>query len=95
MDYRNASKSIRDDEIFERHMFIDDMCDNEIFNMVVGNENNRGYGGRLINDERTRHQQGVELRDKLRQSLANHNMHRRSKVDLQEYDSYNHVQLVN
>ena len=68
---------------------------NGIFDMVVGNENNRGDGGIPSNDERTRLQQGVELRDKLRQPLTNQNMHRRTTCDAWEYDSSNNVQMDN
>ena len=74
MDYRNIVINAIDDDIVKRGIFIDDMCDNGIFNMVVGNDNNRGDGGRPSNDECIRRMNGCELRDKLKQALLNHNI---------------------
>ena len=95
VDNINCSKSNSGDDTFERSMFIDDMCDNDIFNIIVGNDNNRGDGWRPRNDERTRRHHGLELRYKLKQSLANHNMQRKTKGDAWQYGSSNHVQMVN
>ena len=95
VDFRNTGNIENDDVMIERNVFIDDMCDNGIFNMVVGNDNNRGDGGRPCNDERIRHMNGIELREKLKISLANHNMHQRIKADAWQFDNSNHVELIN
>ena len=75
----------------ERERFVDDMCDNAIFNMVITNDSNRGEGGRPNNEEKLRRMNGVKLRDELKNALVNLNMHRRRKKDNWNYDSANHI----
>ena len=95
VDFRNTGTIENNDERIERNVFIDDMCDNGIFNMVVGNDNSRGEGGRPSNDERIRRTNGLELREKLKISLENHDMHRKTKADAWQYDNSNHIELIN
>ena len=96
VDYRNTLDDGELDNAFDRSIFVDDMCDNNIFNIVVSNDNNRP-SGRPTNVERERRINGVVLRDMLRDKLQNHNMHRLRKDDDGEwtYDRSHHIDIIN
>ena len=91
VDYRLKNSVPVADITHEREIFVDDMSDNGIFNMVITNDNNRGEGGRPSNEEKRRRMNGVSLRDELKTALMNANMHRRRKKDNWNYDSSNHI----
>ena len=57
---------------------------------VIVNDN-RCPGGRLAFDKRLHQVQGLELRDRLRQQIVNHNMHRPSLDNEWYYDNINHI----
>jgi len=93
VDYRNKLCEGEADNTIDMSIFVDDMCDNGVFNMVVLNDSNRGDGGRPTNIEKQRRIDGVVLRDELRDTLQNHNMHRPKKSDVWDYDRSNHIVL--
>ena len=76
MDYRNSTYIVVEESTADRSIFVDDMVDNGVFNLVVGNDNNRGDGGRPKNDERQSRIDGIHLRDNLRDELGHHDLHR-------------------
>ena len=95
VDYRNSLVSSEADNYIDGTVFIEDMCNNNIVNMVVVNDNNRGEGGRPSNDEKQRHINGVSLGDKLCMILQNHNMQQPRKENgarVWKYDRSNHIQ---
>ena len=52
VDYRIKNNLPVIEKANERQIFVDDMCDNAIFNMVINNDNSRGEGGRPSNEEK-------------------------------------------
>ena len=74
VDYRNKHSVPTIDKTNEREIFVDDICDNAIFSMVINNDNNRGEGGRPSNEEKQRRMNGVWLRDELKVALVNANI---------------------
>ena len=93
VDYRNNLCEGEDNNEIDRTTCVDDMCDNGVFNMVVLNDSNRGDGGRPTNIEKQRRIDGVVLRDELRDSLQNHNIHCPRKKNIWDYDRSNHIVL--
>ena len=57
---------------------------------VIVNDNRRP-SGRISDDERIRRNNGLLLRNTLRQAIRDHNMHRPSKSKEWNYDSNNHM----
>ena len=57
---------------------------------VIVNDNRRP-SGRISDDERLRRNNGLLLRNSLRQAIKDHNMHRPSKNKEWNYDSNNHM----
>ena len=89
--YRNNTTHSKRTYAIDRSIFVNDMCDNGIFNTVVTNDTHGGEGGRPSNDERDRRINGLLLRDKLRDTLQDHNMHRPRKTPVIQYDRSNHI----
>ena len=91
MDFRN-------DNIEEIRTDLNDGCTqyfssssgiNEVPGVVVND--NRRPCGRLAEQERLCRVQGLEIRDRLRQDLVDHNMHRPSLDNEWYYDNLNHT----
>ena len=91
VDYRNKLSEGEEDNTIDRTIFVDDIRDNGVFNMVVCNDTKRVNVGRPSNTEHQRIIEGIKLRNELRDSLHNHNMHRPRKDDVWEYDKSNHI----
>ena len=91
IDYRNTLASPESDNEEDRSIFIDEMCDNGINNIVVGNDNHRGEGGIPTNDKRERRMKGVLIRDNLKTNFMNHNMYRKNNNKGFDYDRSNHI----
>ena len=96
VDYRNklATNAQELEVSNERNLFVEDICDNSIYNIVVSNDNNRGEGGRPTNDERYRRMNGLEIRELLRMQFANANMHRPTRDDIVYYDQSYHIRRI-
>ena len=96
VDYRNklATNAQELEVSNERNLFVEDICDNSIYNIVVNNDNNRGEGGRPTNDERYRRMNGLEIRELLRMQFANANMHRPTRDDIVYYDQSYHIRRI-
>ena len=91
VDYRNSSADGEHDNVIDRTIFVEDMYDNGIFNLVVLNDNNRGDGGRPTNRERVSRQNGNRIRDALRDELKRHDMFRPDKSEW-SYDIVDHIE---
>ena len=90
-DYRNSSSAPTVDYALNRSIFVDKICDNGICNIMVTNDDNRGEGGHPTNDEKQRRINGVLLREKLKNSLRKHKMHRLRKDNEWVYDKANRI----
>ena len=91
VDYRNSLVDGENDNINDRTIFVEDMHDNGIFNLVVLNDDNRGDGGRPTNKEKVSRQNGNRIRDALRDELKRHDMFRPHKAEW-NYDNVNHIE---
>ena len=76
VDYRDAHDV---DYNFESRVFHNDCSDNELGVEVVGNDEHRPRIGRRSTTEETSRQQGLRLRDGLRQAIYDHDMVRPRK----------------
>ena len=94
VDYRNNIENVQTEDCTERSIFVDDICNQGVFNTVVLNDNQRP-GGRPTNAEKQRRLNGIALRNHLRDQLQNHNMHRPRKDanDEWSYDRSHHIQM--
>ncbi len=68
VDYRNNLEDLVKEVSIDRSIFVDDICDQGVFNTVVLNDNQRP-GGRPSNVEKQRRLNGLTLRDHLRDQL--------------------------
>ena len=89
--FRNNAADSKRIYATDRSIFVNDMLDNGIFNVVVTNDDHGGDGGRPPNDERDRRVHGIELRNKLRDKFVDHNMHRPRNDNDFQYDRSNHI----
>ena len=82
VEYRDAHTSSDEstDEVEERTLFEEDLCDSGAEPIVVGNDKGRP-GGRPTCIEKYYKVKGLKLRDGLRLSLCNHDMHRPRKEE--------------
>ena len=71
VDYRNAHAV---DYKFESGVFQNDCMDNGLTAEVIGNDNHRPRIGRRSTAEETSRQQGLVIRDGLRQAIYDHDM---------------------
>ena len=87
VDYRDehADKELI---VNERQLFQDDIDNSDATVMVVGND--LRSQGNITTNEKTQRVKGLQLRDKLRISLLDHDMHRPRKEEWVE-DDHNHV----
>ena len=92
VDYRNNElEDIRTDLSEDFAAFVSDNTDDDaIVPGVILNDNCRP-SGRISDDERTRRNKGIEIRDKLKLSLADHNMHRPKANKSWSVDENNHT----
>ena len=92
VDYRNNElEDIRTDLSQDFAAFVSDNTDDDAIVPGVILNDNRRPRGRISDDERTRRNKGIELRDKLKLSLANHNMHRPKANKSWRVDENNHT----
>ena len=89
--FRNNTADSKRTYAIDRSIFVNDMLDNGVFNTVVTNDDHGGDGGRPPNDERDRRINGIQLRNKLRDKLQDHNMHRPRKINDLQYDRSYHI----
>ena len=75
VDFRNSLVDPITDQLIEDEIFNYDLMDNGIISSVITSDSRRP-AGRPSNDEVECRQKGLILRNHLRQSLQNHNMHR-------------------
>ena len=96
VDYRNNLEDVGKEVYIGRSIFVDDICDQGVFNTVVLNDNQR-LVGRPSNVEKQRRLNGLALRDHLRDQLQNHDMHRPRKDTNDEwtYDRSHHIHMNN
>ena len=89
--YRESSKGIDQelDAILERHLFEQELDDSNIVPIVVGNQSSRGVERPTLHemDNRTL---GLQRRDKLKNDLQDHDLHRPRAQEWKD-DSYSHV----
>ena len=78
VDYRNSLVYPVEEVYHENEVFHYDRLDNGITNQAITSDSIRPRG-RPSKDEILCRQSGVLLRDHLKQSLSNHNMHRKNK----------------
>ena len=78
----------KEKEANERRIFTEDIKNSGAMIMVVSND--VGITGRISNQEKINQHRGVQLRDKLRISLTNHDMHRVSNEEWVE-DEHNYI----
>ena len=92
VDYRNNElEDIKTDLSENFAAFVsDNTYDDAIVPGVILNDNCRP-SGRISDDERTRRNKGIEIRDKLKLSLADHNMHRPKANKSWSVDENNHT----
>ena len=76
VDYRDEHCD-REQELNERSIFTDDIANSDALVMVVGND--VGAGGRVSNQDKNNRHRGMQIRDQLRISLMDHDMHRARK----------------
>ena len=93
VDYRNGVDCGEIDNEIDRNIFVEDMYDNGVFNIVVANDNIGRDAGRRSNLERTSRQNGHFIRDKLRNELRRHDMHRPTNSEW-NYDAVDHIQRI-
>ena len=93
VDYYKNSCEGGEDNIIDVIIFVDDMCDNGVFNMGILNDSNTGDGDRPINMERRRCINRVLIRCELRKSLQNYNIHSPQQNNAWNYDRSNHIIL--
>ena len=75
VDFTNDSiEDVRADITQDFGYFVENSDDDGIVPDVILNHNIRPSGN-ITNDERMRRNSGIALRDKLKQSICNHNMH--------------------
>ena len=72
---------------------MEDMYDNGVFNIVVANDNIGRDVGRRSNLERISRQNGNFIRDKLRNELRRHDMHRPTNSEW-NYDAVDYIQRI-
>ena len=89
--FRNNTTESKSSYAIDRSVFVNDMLDNGVFNVVVTNDDHGGDGGRPSNDERDRRIKGIQLRNQLRDKLQDHNMHRPRKINNCQYDRSHHI----
>ena len=87
VDYRDEH-SKEDNNVNERKIFREDILNSEATIMVVGNDNRAP--GRLTNQDKYNRERGMLVRDKLRISLMNHDMHRARKEEWVE-DAHSYI----
>ena len=73
--FRNSLSDPLNDSLVENEIFNYDLLDNGIVSSVITSDSVRPVG-RPTNEEVECRQNGLLLRNHLRQSLLNHNMHR-------------------
>ena len=76
VEYRNNCTNSERENALERAIFNDDIRDNAIVRSVVGNDNNRGDGGRPTFEEKESRLNGIKLRNDLKNLLRSNDMHR-------------------
>ena len=75
VDFRNSLNDPMTDKLIEDEIFNYDLLDNGIISSAITSDSRRP-AGRPSNDEVECRQRGLILRNHLKQSLQNHNMHR-------------------
>ena len=78
IDYRDEHCNT-DKEVTDRRMFTEDISNNGAMVMVVGDD--QRHKGRISNDEKEYRLKGLQLRDRLRISLMNHDMRRAAREE--------------
>ena len=78
VDYRDEHCNT-DTGVTDRRIFTEDISNNGAMVMVVGDD--QRDKGRKSNDEKENRLKGLQLRDRLRISLMNHDMHRASREE--------------
>ena len=76
VEYRNNCTNSERENALERAIFNDDIRDDAIVRSVVGNDNNRGDGGRPTFEEKESRLNGIKLRNDLKNLLRSNDMHR-------------------
>ena len=91
IDFRKDNvDEIRSDLNEDMSNFMDRCSEVGVLPGVIVNDNRRP-SGRISNDERIRRENGLALRNDLRQAIEDHNMHRPCKDNEWNYDSNNHI----
>ena len=91
VDYRNTLLDGERDNVIDRFIFVEDMYDNGVFNLIVCNENNSREGGMPNKKEQQSRLNGMKIRDELRDELKKYNM-KGSDKSKWNYDAVNHIQ---
>ena len=99
IDYRNSNENssadgsqCRGEEVIERQVFQDELVECGVSSNVTGQDSSRVVGRPRL-DERDCRLRGLVLRDKLRKSIADHDMHRPRKNEWRQ-DSHMHIVLT-
>ena len=79
VDYRDKHNDTASEVVLERRIFTEDISNSEEEVMVVGNDER--VRGRRTNDYKENRVKGLQLRDKLRIALMNHDMHRPRRIE--------------
>ena len=86
VDYRDKHCD-RAAEVCDRIIFTEDILNSGEEVMVIGDD--EGVRGRRTNDAKENRVKGLQLRDKLRLALMNHDMHRPRKEEwIQDQNNY-------
>ena len=91
VDYCNSISTASEEDEIDRSIFVDDMYDNGIFNLVIHNDSIERDQGCPTNRERESRLNGLKLRNKIRDILHHHDMVRPSRSEW-HYDSVDHIQ---